>query len=68
MLNNMINNNADLKKKLDKFKTYASLIQHIPIEDKALIASEFRKALHPEADTREVLTRTDKLDNGPEPF
>ena len=68
MLNNMMNNNADLKKKLDKFKTYASLIQHIPIEDKALIASEFRKALHPEADTREVLTRTDKLDNGPEPF
>jgi hypothetical protein len=26
MLNNMINNNDDLKKKLDKFKTYASLI------------------------------------------
>ncbi len=69
MLNNMINNNADLKKKLDKFKTYASLIQNsIPIEDKALITSEFKKALHPEADNREVLTRTDKLDNGPEPF
>jgi len=26
MLNKMMNNNADLKKKLDKFKTYASLI------------------------------------------
>lgn len=71
-MNSLIGNSANAKKQLDKFRTYASLIRSIPIDNEGLIQKEFEKALsdskkQAEIDTREVLTRMDKLGQGPDP-
>lgn len=50
MINGIIEDNAVLKKSVDKFRTYASLIKSIPLQDKALIEKEFEEALHGEID------------------
>ena len=42
--------------------------QAIPVEDKALIEQEFKKSLHEEMDRRQVVTRTEKLGQGPDPM
>jgi len=46
MLNSLASENAELKKDLDKFRTYASIFRSIPIEDKALIEEEFKAAVY----------------------
>lgn len=68
VMNGFANESAELKKKMENFRVFSSLIKSIPVEDKALIEEKFREALHGKYDKRQVITRLSKLDKGPEPF
>ena len=68
VLNKIIGDNADMKKRLDKFRTYSSLIKSQHIDNEGLIAKEFQEAKDKGAsDGRQVVTRLDKLGEGSEP-
>lgn len=68
VLNGFSNESSEVSKRLEKFRMYAELIRSIPIEDKALIEREFMDAVYEEYDKRQVVTRLDKLGEGPEPM
>ncbi|WQJ53889.1 MAG: hypothetical protein [Wendovervirus sonii] len=46
MINQLSSENAELKKNIDKFRTYSSIFRSIPIKDKALIEEEFKAAVY----------------------
>jgi len=69
MVNVLYENNASCQLLIDKFKTYASLIRSIPIENKEGIEKDILKALFGDSvDTRQIITRLEKLGVGPDPL
>jgi len=45
-INKLESDNAELKRDMDKFRTYMSIFKSIPVEDKALIEEEFKAAVY----------------------